>query len=173
MKLSNWIKFTWDLAQLPTFENKLPEHYEIGSATAEDEKELRKIITTSFILDPAWSPEMNEVMERLELWIERAFTSAGCTFLALRHGSRIIGASVISSDSGADIHLTPGPCISLEYRNRGFGTRLLEESLSRLREAGLREATGVAKGNLPVAKFLYPKFNSKASPHDMAPLVPA
>ena len=35
MKLSNWIRFTWDLTQLPAFENALPEHYEIGPATAD------------------------------------------------------------------------------------------------------------------------------------------
>ena len=116
---------------------------------------------------------MNEVMERLELWLERAFASATCTFLALRHGTRIIGASVISSNGESDIHLIPGPCISLEYRNRGFGTRLLEQSLSRLREAGLSEATGLAKENLPVTKFLYPKFNGAAARHDLAPLVAA
>ena len=49
MKLSNWIRFTWDLTKLPAFENHLPEHYEIAPATAEDLKELRKIISTSFV----------------------------------------------------------------------------------------------------------------------------
>ena len=173
MKLSNWIKFTWDLSQLPAFDSQLPEHYEITAVTAEDEKELRKIISSSFVLDPAWSPQMTEVMERLEFWLERALASSTCTFLALRHGTRIIGASIICSDAEADVHLIPGPCVSMEYRNRGFGTRLLEQSLSRLREAGLREAVGVAKENVPVTKFLYPKFNSTSAPHDFAPLVPA
>jgi ribosomal protein S18 acetylase RimI-like enzyme len=173
MKLSNWIKFTWDLAQLPPFLEQLPEHYEIALATADDEKELRKIISTSFVLDPAWSPEMNEVMERLDLWLEKALASSTCIFLALRHGTRIIGASILSTEADADVHLIPGPCVSMEYRNRGFGTRLLEQSLERLRQSGLREAIGVAKENLPVAKFLYPKFNSTAAPHDFVPLVPA
>ncbi|HVF73368.1 MAG TPA: GNAT family N-acetyltransferase [Chthoniobacterales bacterium] len=173
MKLSNWIKFTWDLGKLPAFENTLPEHYEIGPATAEDEKELRKIISSSFFLDPAWSPEMNEVAERLEQWLDGAFASASCKFLALRHGARIIGASVVSSDPDREVHLIPGPCISIEYRNRGFGTRLLEQSLSLLRETGLSQAAGLAKENLPVSKFLYPKFDSSATRHDPAPLVAA
>ena len=56
MNLSNWIRFRWDLTQLPNFEADLPEHYEIGSATAEDETELRKIISTSFVLDPPGTP---------------------------------------------------------------------------------------------------------------------
>src|ERR1041384_6127797 len=97
MKLSNWIRFTWDLTQLPAFENALPEHYEISPATAEDEMELRKIISSSFVLDPMWSPELQEVTEKIEAWLERAFSSSNCTFLALRHGTRIIGASVLST----------------------------------------------------------------------------
>lgn len=173
MKRSNWIRFTWDLTQLPPFENALPEHYEIGPATADDEMELRKIISTSFVLDPMWSPELTEVAEKIEAWLERAFTSPDCIFLALRHGTRIIGASVLSTQADADMHLIPGPCVSMEYRNRGFGTRLLEKALTRLREAGITQAAGVAKENLPVSKFLYPKFNATSSSYDFTPLVPA
>jgi predicted GNAT family acetyltransferase len=173
MKLSNWIRFTWDLTQLPTLENPLPEHYEIGPATADDEMELRKIISTSFVLDPTWSPELQEVAEKIDAWLERAFASSDCIFLALRHGTRIIGASVLCPQPDAEMHLIPGPCISMEYRNRGFGTRLLEKALIRLREAGLTQAAGVAKENVPVSKFLYPKFNATSSPYDFTPLVPA
>jgi N-acetylglutamate synthase-like GNAT family acetyltransferase len=173
MKLSNWIRFTWDLTQLPTVENALPEHYEIGPATADDAMELRKIISTSFVLDPMWSPELQEVTEKIEAWLERAFASSDCIFLALRHGTRIIGASVLCTLPDADMHLIPGPCISMEYRNRGFGTRLLEKALIRLREAGLTQAAGVAKENVPVSKFLYPKFNATSSPYAFTPLVPA
>ena len=173
MKLSNWMRFTWDLTQLPTFEAALPEHYEIGPATADDEMELRKIISSSFVLDPMWSPDLQEVTEKIEAWLEHAFGSADCVFLALRHGTRIIGASVLCAQPDADMHLIPGPCISMEYRNRGFGTRLLEKTLTRLREAGLTQAAGVAKENVPASKFLYPKFNSRALPHDFTPLVPA
>ena len=173
MKMSNWIRFTWDLTQLPAFENALPEHYEIGPATPDDEMELRKIISSSFVLDPTWSPELQEVTEKIEAWLDRAFSSPTCLFLALRHGTRIIGASVLSIQPEADMQLIPGPCISMEYRNRGFGTRLLEQALTRLREAGLPQASGVAKENVPVSKFLYPKFNATSSPYDIPPLVPA
>lgn len=173
MKLSNWIRFTWDLTQLPPFENVLPEHYEIGPATANDETELRKIISSSFVLDPTWSPALQEVTEKIEAWLASAFASSDCIFLALRHGTRIIGASVLSTKPDAEMHLIPGPCISTEYRNRGFGTRLLEQALTRLRDAGLTQATGVAKENVPASKFLYPKFNATSSPHDFTPLVPA
>ncbi|HEX4640489.1 MAG TPA: GNAT family N-acetyltransferase [Chthoniobacterales bacterium] len=173
MKLSNWIRFTWDLTQLPAFENPLPEHYEIGPATTDDEMELRKIISTSFVLDPMWSPALQEVNEKIEAWLQRAFASPTCIFLALRHGTRIIGASVLSPEPDADMHLIPGPCVSMEYRNRGFGTRLLEQALTRLRDAGVAQASGLAKENVPVSKFLYPKFNATSEPYDFTPLVPA
>jgi ribosomal protein S18 acetylase RimI-like enzyme len=105
--------------------------------------------------------------------LERAFTSPANTCLALRHGVRIIGAAVISQIPEAEIHLSPGPCVSMEYRNRGFGTRLLEQSLTKLREAGLKEAIGIAHENTPATKFLYTKFNGTPSPHDPTPVLAA
>ena len=65
MKLSNWIRFNWDLTKLPQFDAALPEHYEIGAATAEDETELRKVISSAFVLDPAWNPATQEVVSRV------------------------------------------------------------------------------------------------------------
>jgi ribosomal protein S18 acetylase RimI-like enzyme len=173
MNLSNWIRFRWDLSQLPQFDAALPEHYEIGPATAEDETELRKVISTSFVLDPSWNPATQEVMETIEPWLERAFASPANGCLALRHGLRIIGAAVIAQNPEAEVHLSPGPCVSMEYRNRGFGTRLLEQSLTKLRDAGLKEAIAITHENAPATKFLYTKFNSTASPYEPTPLVPA
>ena len=173
MSLSNWIRFRWDLTKLPKFDAKLPEHYEIGPATAEDETELRKVITSSFVLDPAWNPSTQEVMETIEPWLARAFASPTNTCLALRHGLRIIGAAIISQNPESDIHLAPGPCVSMEYRNRGFGTRLLERSLEKLRDGGLQEAIGIAHENAPVTKFLYTKFNGTPSPYDPTPVLAA
>ncbi|PYJ11061.1 MAG: hypothetical protein DMF06_04165 [Verrucomicrobia bacterium] len=171
MSLSNWIRFRWDLTQLPQFKPELPEHYEIGPATAEDEVELRKIISSSFVLDPAWNPATQEVMEMIEPWLAQAFSAPASTCLALRHGLRIIGAAIISHNAETEVHLAPGPCVSTEYRNRGFGTRLLEQSLTKLRDAGLKEAFGIAHENAPVTKFLYPKFKSTPSPYDSTPAV--
>ena len=173
MKLSNWVRFTWDLTRLPQFDAQLPEHYEITPATAEDEKELRRVISSSFVLDPAWNPAMQEVTEMIEPWLDRAFKPETSSCLALRHGTRIIGASVVSHEPDAEINLSPGPCILMEYRSRAFGTRLLEQSLARLRDGGLTRASGIAKENAPVTKFLYTKFNGVASPLDVTPVAAA
>ena len=165
MKPSSWLQFTWDLAALPAAPSELPDHYQITPATREDEKELRKVIASSFALDPNWNPSMQEVMLTIDSWLERAGESETSVYLALRHGLRIIGAAVISKDPAAENHLLPGPCILMEYRNRGFGTCLLERSLGHLREAGLSQACAIGKENSLVTKFLYPKFNSTQAPH--------
>ncbi|MGI8819619.1 MAG: GNAT family N-acetyltransferase [Chthoniobacterales bacterium] len=166
MKPISWLQFTWDLSALSSVVLDLPEHYQIVPATPEDEKELRKVISSSFALDPNWNPSMQEVMQTIEPWLERAGETATSTCLVLRHGSRIIGASVLSLDANAENHLAPGPCMLIEYRNRGFGTNLLARSLGALRDAGLVSARAIAKENSPASKFLYTKFNSTLAPRE-------
>jgi hypothetical protein len=173
MKLLDWIQFNWDLSTLPPLNSELPEHYQIAAAASSDETEVRKIISTSFVLDPVWSPAMHEVMHKIDIWLDRAFASETINCLALRHGVRIIGVSVISLDPDADNHLAPGPCVLMEYRNRGFGTSLLESSLKMLHEAGLARAVGIARKNAPVARFLYPKFGGTPVSTETMPLLAA
>ncbi len=173
MKLINWIHFTWDLTELPRSEADLPEHYEITTATADDEKELRRVIASSFSLDPDWNPTMHEVMQTIDGWLADAWESDTKAALVLRHGFRIIGACVLSLKPDDDNHLSPGPCILMEYRNRGFGTKLLDRSLRFLCDAGLDRAIGIAKENSPATKFLYTKFGSVCGPHEPTRLVAA
>lgn len=165
MKLVQWVRFTWNLEQLPPLRSALPEHYHFVDARAGDEKELRAIIARSFAQDASWGDAIHEVDHMIEGWLERAFTPEGnVAFLALCHGLRIIGASILMADPAMEDQLTPGPCVALEYRNRGFGTALLEESLRRLQAAGLTRGAALTKRNAPVAKFLYPKFSGRPTP---------
>jgi len=164
MKLLNWVRFTWDLTGMPSAPVDLPKHYQIAPATNDDEKAVRKVLSCSFMLDPAWNPAIGEVMQSLQSWLDRAFNAEENTCLTLRHGSRIIGASVLCLDPCAEDNFAPGPCILMEYRNRGFGTWLLQASLQRLRDSGLTRASGIARELSPVAKFLYPKYNGVATP---------
>jgi len=173
MKLVHWVRFTWDLEQFPPLGSVLPEHYHFAVATAADEKELRAVVTRSIAHDTSWGDAIHDVNGMIAGWLERAFAPDGIgIYLALRHGLRIIGTSVLMPDPAAEDHLTPGPCVLMEYRNRGFGSALLEESLRQLRAAGLTRASALTKSNAPVAKFLYPKFNGTLAPGD-TPLVAA
>ena len=157
MSFLNWVRFTWDLSALPDAPLKLPDHYQIGPATPEDEMGLRKVFSSALLLDPVWNPAIGQVMQRIQTRLGRAFAAHGAC-LALRHGARIIGAAVVSNDPALDDQLAPGPCILMEYRNRSFGTHLLEASLFWLREAGLEKVSGMTLEHAPAAKFLYPKF---------------
>ncbi len=116
---------------------------------------------------------MHEVNDMLEGWVQSALDpEKNGIGLALRHGLRMIGAAVMVPDPARENHLSPGPCVLMEYRNRGLGTALLGESLRQLRAAGLYRATAFTKANAPVAKFLYPKFNGVLTPGD-TPLLAA
>jgi ribosomal protein S18 acetylase RimI-like enzyme len=48
-----------------------------------------------------------------------------------------------------------------EYRCRGLGTYLLQESLRRLKERGLEEARVVTRKGLTADRYLYPKFGGE------------
>ena len=173
MKLIEWVRFSWDFANLPALDLQLPPHYRIDAATKEDEEALRQVISRCFRLDPVWSPALHETLQMIDGWVGRALQSDRHTCLALRHGARIIGASVLSLDPEGETHLSPGPCISMEYRNRGFGSRLLEHSFGALREAGVKRAFALTRSNTSVARFLYPKFHGVSAPIDRAPLLAA
>jgi hypothetical protein len=173
MKLLGWVRFKWDLLRLTVATSQLPTHYQIAYATDEDDVGVRKVFSSSFMLDPAWNPAVREIMRTVDSWLDRALVSDLSACLVLRHGQRIIGASVLSFDPEAENHLAPGPSILMEYRNRGFGTRLFERSLNSLREAGLVRACGIARENAPVARFLYPKFGGVAEPANLVPLLAA
>lgn len=173
MKLIEWVRFSWDFAKLPELDLRLPQHYTIERATTENEKELRDVILRCFRLDPVWSPSLHQTLAMIDSWLTRALQSEQHTCLALRHGARIIGASILSLDDASENHLLPGPCVSMEYRNRGFGSRLLEHSFQALREADMKQAFGLTRANTSVARFLYPKFHGIAAPLNHTPLLAA
>lgn len=165
MKLVQWVQFTWDLDKLPPLAVALPERYHFDLIGPEEEGELRNVVTRSLAHDSTWGEAIHEVNGMIDGWLERAFDPEnGGLCLALRHGTRMIGAAILIPQPDAEVHLAPGPCVQMEYRNRGLGTALLSESLHRLRETGLAQAAARAKSNGPVARFLYPKFNGMVMP---------
>ena len=173
MKLLNWVQFEWDLSAFRDVDLELPKHYQIAQATKEDETAVRKVFSSAFLLDPSWNPAIAKTMQTIQPWLDPAFESSTKICLALRHGLRIIGASVISTDPTAESHLMPGPCILIEYRNRGLGTALLRSSLKLLVDSGLTKAFAITRENVPVTKFLYPKFGGVAIATNAAALLAA
>lgn len=169
MKLVRWKRFTWDLAKLPTPAPALAERYVIRPALPGDLVEVEKIVLTAFTLDAAWSDTWVTVREWLHVQISAAFEREPAPGLVVTHGQRIIAASAITTDPDAESHLLSGPCVSMEYRNRGLGSALLYRTLEQLRQAGLAEAHGISKANVPVTKFMYPKFGAAGEEVEFEP----
>jgi ribosomal protein S18 acetylase RimI-like enzyme len=161
MRLSVWVQYTWNLKNLPAGSPKLDARYNAEAATPEDKGLLLAAVTRSLSMEPAWSDDLTARVRLAEGIIATEWPAGEVTFLAIKHGHRIVGASAIR-DSGDKVSNLPlGVCVLNEYRCRGLGTYLLHESLRRLKERGLEEARLVTRKGLPADRYLYPKYGSE------------
>jgi ribosomal protein S18 acetylase RimI-like enzyme len=161
MRLSVWVQFTWNLHKLPAESPKLNARYTAEAATPEEKTLLLAAITRSYSMEPAWSDDLAARVRLAEGIVATEWPAGEVTFVAIKHGARIIGASAIR-DSGDKVSNLPlGVCVLNEYRCRGLGSYLLHESLRRLKERGLEEARLVTRKGLPADRFLYPKFGGE------------
>jgi ribosomal protein S18 acetylase RimI-like enzyme len=87
--------------------------------------------------------------------------------LVVMQGNRTIGASLIKPLADISNHLISGPCISSEYRNRGFGSVLLKESLLMVAKHGASKVFGVTRSTSPAARFVYPKFGGRSESYEV------
>jgi predicted N-acetyltransferase YhbS len=169
MKLVRWKRFTWDLAKLPSPAPPLAERYNVRPTFPEDQQGVTHIIISAFTLDSAWGDVCAQVKDWLQANIDAAFEREAAAAIVITHGQRVIAASAVSTDVDADTHLLSGPCVSMEYRNRGLGTALLYHTLLHLKQSGLTHVHGITKANVPAAKFVYPKFASVGEDHEFEP----
>src|SRR6266480_7298494 len=127
-----------------------PRQYRLSLVKAAEREQLQAVIEKSFVLDPGWNAALHMI-------------DAQVNWLALQHGARIVGGTLLMTDPGAPAQLVPGPCILMEYRNRGLGTLLLSLALHHLRDAGMTRACARTRESSPAARFLYPKFGGQSS----------
>ena len=168
MKLVRWKRFTWDLTQLPPLDRLLPDQYVVRPAARDEAKLVNHVVFTTLTLDAAWCDTLQLFRDRLAAQLDQAFARETAPALVIMHGSRIIAASVVSTEADAASNLVSGPCVLAEYGNRGLGTALLHQTLEFLRGSGLARATAVTKDNVAACKFVYPKFGSTSEPFDFA-----
>jgi GNAT superfamily N-acetyltransferase len=164
MKKTRWVNFVWDLAgnELPAVAT--PRQYRLSLVKAAEREQLQAVIEKSFALDPGWNAALHMIDAQVKSSIAAAFDSESANWLALQHGARIVGGTLLlMTDPDAPAQLVPGPCILMEYRNRGLGTLLLCSALRHLRDAGMIRACAKTRENSPAARFLYPKFGGQSS----------
>jgi GNAT superfamily N-acetyltransferase len=158
MMLSVWVQYTWDLKGLPAVAPKIASSYIVEDAAPDDRDLLLAAMSRSYSMEPAWSDDLAVRVKLADEIINTSFPAGEATFIAIKHGARIIAASAIREAADKLSNLPLGVCVLNEYRCRGLGTFLLYESLRRLRERGLETARLMTKKGLPADRYLYPKF---------------
>jgi GNAT superfamily N-acetyltransferase len=113
---------------------------------------------------------MRRLEEGMKRHIKRVFEDDEPPCIVVKHGTRIIGASLLLLDPAAESHLLSGPMILHEYRNRGVGSGLLAASLEHLRSRGVSAARGITRANSVVERFIYPKYSGASAPWAGDPL---
>ena len=164
MKKTGWVNFVWDLAGDELSAITTPRRYRLSLVKAAEREQLQAVIEKSFALDPGWNAALHMIDAQVRSSTAAAFDSESANWLALQHGARIVGGTLLlMTDPDAPAQLVPGPCILMEYRNRGLGTLLLCSALRHLRDAGMIRACAKTRENSPAARFLYPKFRGQSS----------
>ena len=164
MKLSDWQHYEWDLDEFPVSQRpKLPP-FVFRPATAEDRDIVEKVIRSAFWQEAGTSDGIDSPLPSTDQACDLAFTAAFTACVVVQHGSRIIGASVMTPAPDAENHLLTGPAILHEYRNRGIGSALLFASLDFLKDAGVTQAIGIARAQSTAARFVYSKYDGKPIP---------
>jgi len=168
MKNFQWVRFGWNADTLgEPSPGKLPVNCVVRPAVRRELDAVQLVIANSFTLDTDWAEYYKRFRVGLAEQVEQAFELGDSGCLVLAHGTRIIGASVFTLDPAAENHLISGPCILLEYRNRGLGSDTLWRTLQALRQAGLKRMFGITRRTVPASKFVYPKFGGVSGPYQL------
>jgi hypothetical protein len=153
-----WIRFQWKTTMLPSSPS-LDSRLIVRNATAAEQNLVLQVMLLALAMNTDWHDSTGEVQNLIEAAIKKAFASdqePSC--LVAAHGSRIIAASLLDYNPETTNHLTSGPWVLAEYRNRGIGAALLWSSIQLLAEHGITSAFGMTRKNSIAAKFVYPKF---------------
>ncbi len=156
-------RFRWKLADVPTTAEELPHPYVLRAADKQELEDALRVVQASYNLDPEWSGCGKHIEEVVLPGVKKAFEDEPCG-LFVQHGNRVIAASIYQPQPEDGIHLVTGPCVLIEYRNRGIGGALLAATLQALKAQGITEAFGHTRPFTPSAKFLCSKFGGEAVP---------
>lgn len=167
MQLVGWLRFTWESKQLPSSSYLFREEYSIRRATKHERTQAWQVINSCFLLDTCWNDVLTGLLAQIRHDFEESFGRREIDCLVITHGNRTIGASLINPTPYVPNHLVSGPCISGEYRNRGFGSLLLKESLVMVAKHGASNVFGVTCSTSPAARFVYPKFGGRSDSYEM------
>src|SRR5258708_13469700 len=166
MKSVGWLRFIWKAKLLPETSYIIDEPYSIRRATRPEKSQVWALIKSCFAKDACWNDVATALIPRLHNEFEEKFTHhRDIDCLVITNGNRVIAASLVNVEVVAENHLSSGPCISSEYRNRGFGSLLLKESLLLAAKAACPLLHVVTRPSSPPPQFLYPKYHTQPHPY--------
>jgi ribosomal protein S18 acetylase RimI-like enzyme len=157
-----WLRFAWDCADLRV--PSAPGGFSVLPARRDEKREALEVVLRSFSMDSQWNDSYLRMERYLAEEVERLFQFPEPLCLLLRKGNRPVSASLLDPDPEAPHHMVSGPCVTMEYRNRGIGSLMLAESLRALGNAGLAVVRGITRSGTVSARFIYPKFGSSIEP---------
>jgi ribosomal protein S18 acetylase RimI-like enzyme len=159
MMLSTWVQYTWNLAQLPLEAPRLDKRFSMDLAELPgDIALLDAAISRSYSMESAWAHDLAPRVKLARELLEHYASTPDVHFITVKHGHRIIGASIIRESADKPTNLPVGVCVLNEYRCRGIGTSLLHNSLLRLKERGVETVRVISKKGLAAERYLYPKY---------------
>jgi GNAT superfamily N-acetyltransferase len=158
MIAKSWLRFEWALAAVPEVSGNPHPPMALCPPQPGEESEVLSVMGKAVALDSSLGDAGRSLQVFFTELAPRMWKNKNRQMLAIYHGERMIGASVFLPEADAPYQLLSGPCVLSEYGGRGLGTWLLQETLWRLREAGLTTAAGVCKEHGTLAKYVYPKF---------------
>ncbi len=154
------VRFRWKLQDLPPEAADFAKPYKVRQAEDHELDDALGVVKASYNLDPEWSGYGKHLDDFVLPGLKRAFgDDVHCLFVF--HGNRVIAASAFAPGPEEEVHLITGPCVLIEYRNRGIGGALLGATLKALRDLGLAEAVGQTRPRTPSAKYLFTKFGGQ------------
>lgn len=157
------VRYRWSLEGPLGSAAEIPAPFTLRAAEAADYEDALRVVQASYNLDHEWSGAARHVDEFVLPGVKKAFDGEAHA-LFVQHGSRVIAASVFDPEPEDGIHLITGPCVFIEYRNRGIGGTLLGATLEALRVLGVKDICGQTRPGGPTAKFLCPKFGGQLIP---------
>ena len=163
VRLYGWVRFSWDALALPRASYFYNEQYSIRRASRQEKGQVWQVVCSCFAQDSCWNDVFQILVPYLQHDLDERFAHRESECLVITHGNRIIAASAVRLDPESENHLTTGPCITSEYRNRGLGSLLLKESLLMAAGAGTTNIFGVTRITSQAGKFVYPKFGGTAT----------
>ena len=168
MRMLEWVRFTWDLNDLPTEPVRKEPRFRVRPAERGERANTVLLIKRAFAMDSDWLDGQIEAFQWIDPQLTKAFEQKEVPCLLLCDGQRAVGASLLDLDAESESHLLTGPCISSEYRNRKLGTLLFDASLRHLKELGMGRVHAIAKKRCTATRYLYPRYGAQIRDYHVA-----